>query len=282
PLTDYPPFSTGCGRKPSPYDHEIGPAVLRPDGTVFATGANLCGAGNTAIYDTHGSVTDTGKWKAGPPIPNGYDVADGPASILPDGNVLVDTSPAYGAGPSLFWEFGLDGSWIAINQPADLPASASTVHARMLVTGSGSVMLLLTDSEDIWIYTKRGGWSYPDSWRPTICGGCYPKDVYIGQVNYAVDGTQFNGLSQGAAYGDDAQSASNYPLVLFTNNASGHKFYARTHDHSTMGVATGDELVGTLFDITPNIEPGPSTMVVIANGIPSLPVNIRVHPAPGN
>jgi len=47
-------------------------------------------------------------------------------------------------------------------------------------------------------------------------------------------------------------------------------------------VATGDELVGTLFDITPNIEPGPSTMVVIANGIPSLPVNIRVHPAPGN
>jgi len=67
-------------------------------------------------------------------------------------------------------------------------------------------------------------------------------------VNYAVNGTRFNGLSQGAAYGDDAQSASNYPLVLFTNNASGHKFYARTHDHSTMGVATGDELVGTLFD----------------------------------
>jgi hypothetical protein len=33
--------------------HEIGPAVLRPDGTVFATGVNTCGgAGHTAIYDT--------------------------------------------------------------------------------------------------------------------------------------------------------------------------------------------------------------------------------------
>jgi hypothetical protein len=277
PLTDYPPYSTGCGKKPSPYDHEVGPAVLRPDGTVFATGANLCGPGNTSIYDTK-----TGEWKAGPVIPDDADIADGPASILPDGHVLVDTSPGYGTGPSTFWEFGLDDSWITIDQPTKppLPSNQSTVHGRMLVTGSGSVMFMLTDGDTIWIYTKKGGWTYPDSWRPTICEGCYPTDVYIGQVNYAVAGTQFNGLSQGAAYGDDAQSATNFPLVLFTNIRSKHKFYARTHDHSTMGVATGSDLVSTLFDITPNIEPGKSTMVVIANGIPSLPVNITVHPTP--
>src|SRR5262249_20806457 len=38
---------------------EVGPAVLRPDGSVFATGANGCGAAHTAIYNG-------GSWKAGP------------------------------------------------------------------------------------------------------------------------------------------------------------------------------------------------------------------------
>jgi hypothetical protein len=32
---------------------EVGPAVLRPDGTVFATGANTCGSGHTAIYNAY-------------------------------------------------------------------------------------------------------------------------------------------------------------------------------------------------------------------------------------
>ncbi len=44
--------------------YEVGPAVLRPDGTVFATGANTCGPGHTAIYNA-----STGKWKVGPAFP---------------------------------------------------------------------------------------------------------------------------------------------------------------------------------------------------------------------
>jgi hypothetical protein len=101
---------------------------------------------------------------------------------------------------------------------------------------------------------------------------------FVGQT-YTVSGTQFNGLSQGAAYGDDVQSATNYPLVQITNNATGHKFFARTHDHSTMAVATGGASTSTQFDILPTssgTEFGPSTLVVIANGIPSKPVGITV------
>ncbi len=68
---------------------EIGPTVLRPDGTVFVSGAN----GLTAIYDTK-----TGAWSSGPTYPTvasgQLDIADGPASVLPDGNVLVATAPA--------------------------------------------------------------------------------------------------------------------------------------------------------------------------------------------
>ena len=72
------------------------------------------------------------------------------------------------------------------------------------------------------------------------------------------------------------QNATNYPLVRITNNASGHVFYARTHGHSTMGVATGTTPVSTNFDVPVGIEVGSSTIVVVANGIASQPVNVTV------
>ena len=83
-------------------------------------------------------------------------------------------------------------------------------------------------------------------------------------------------MSQGAAYGDDAQAATNYPLVRITNLATGHVFYSRTHDHSSMAVANGG-LVSTHFDVPANQESGPSQLVVVANGIPSRPVTVNVQ-----
>jgi hypothetical protein len=83
-------------------------------------------------------------------------------------------------------------------------------------------------------------------------------------------------MSQAAAYGDDQQSATNYPLVRITNNATGHVFYSRTHDHSSMAVAFGG-LVSTHFDVPATQELGPSTLVVVANGIPSDPVAVTVQ-----
>jgi hypothetical protein len=67
--------------------HEVGPAILRPDATVFATGVNTCGgAGHTAIYHFGGAF-----WTAGPDIPcegSGSakicnDMADAPPSATP-------------------------------------------------------------------------------------------------------------------------------------------------------------------------------------------------------
>jgi hypothetical protein len=94
---------------------------------------------------------------------------------------------------------------------------------------------------------------------------------------YKITGTQFNGLSQAAAFGDEYQTATNYPLVRITNTATGHVFYAKTHDHSTMGVATGSKSVFTNFDVPTSIETGASTLEVVANGIPSVAVNITVN-----
>jgi hypothetical protein len=255
-----------CGDKTS---DEIGPAVLRPDGTVFATGANSCPAtaGHTAIYNSL-----TGVWTAGPDIPGVNDIADGPAALLPNGHVLIDTNPGYGNSPSTLYEF--DGTkYLTIPQPVGLNPS-NTEGARMLVTASGTILLTHLGSYNMWFYHEAG--TYEPAWQPTICPGCYPAIGYVGS-SYKVSGTQFNGLSQGAAFGDDGQSATNYPLVLITNNATGHKHFARTYGFSTMAVATGNETTSCEFEILPGTEGGDSTMVVIANGIPSQPVGILIE-----
>jgi len=129
-------------------------------------------------------------------------------------------------------------------------------------------------SSSIQLYTPTG--SPKSSWAPTIKSS--PKSIAPGGT-YKITGTQFNGLSQAEAFGDEYQTATNYPLVRITNNASGNAFYARTHDHSTMGVATGSKIVSTNFDVPSSIGSGASTLVVVANGIASKPVNVTVSSA---
>ena len=92
-----------------------------------------------------------------------------------------------------------------------------------------------------------------DAWRPVIT--TVPATV-VGSNTYSISGTLFNGFSEGASYGDDAQSSTNYPLVRITNHATGHVFYARTHDHSRMGVEAGgsSEIVTTQFDAPLGLE----------------------------
>jgi len=85
-----------------------------------------------------------------------------------------------------------------------------------------------------------------------------------------------NGHSQGAAYGDDAQAATNYPLVRITNRATGDVFYARTHDHSTMAVAYSGT-ASTFYDVPASMETGAADLVVVTNGIPSAPIAVAVQ-----
>jgi hypothetical protein len=252
-----------------PSSAEIGPAVLRPDGTVFATGANSNGAGHTSIYYPPSGRTQTGNWVAGPDIPDGNDMADAPAALLPDGNVLCDTNPGVANPPSTFYEF--DGTqFINVPAPPNAPLE-STEGGSMLVLPTGQI--LFTDgSSDVEIYTSNG--EPQGAWRPTI--NEVPGKLERGNT-YRVTGTQFNGLSQGAMYGDDAQMATNYPLVRITNLASGHVFYARTHHHSTMAVATGSNVVSTYFDVPDGMETGSSELAVVANGISSTPVAVTVQ-----
>jgi hypothetical protein len=96
-----------------------------------------------------------------------------------------------------------------------------------------------------------------------------------GSLNNVLQGTQLNGLSQGAAYGDDAQAATNYPLVRITDS-TGAVVYCRTHNFSS-GVATGAKIVSTQFDVPSTIALGAATLEVVANGIPSTAVAVTIN-----
>ena len=246
---------------------EMGPQVLRPDGSVIVFGALSSGVDHTAIYQSA-----SGTWIAGPDLPtiNGqnYTMEDAPAALLPSGNVLFAASPGQDATPVHFFE--LAGTKII--QVADPPGAAfmSNEDTEMLVLPTGQI--LVTSCGFPQIYTPSG--SPNPAWAPTISSA--PSNLVAG-TTYTISGTQFNGMAQGAMYGDDAQTATNYPLVRITNSATEHVFYARTHDHSTMGVATGATPVSTNFDVPLSIESGPSILEVVANGIPSSPKTVLVE-----
>ena len=243
---------------------EIGPAILMTDGRVFAIGAS----GHTALYTMPAIANQAGSWGAGPDFPADgggtlYRAFDAPAVLLPSGNVLCVAGPAQADGwsgnPSHCYEF--DGT--ALNPAPDPPnASAkSTWETRMLLLPTGEV-LLSAGGDDIQIYKPDGA---PDpSWAPEITD-C-PATVKPGQT-YTLKGRQLNGLSQANSYGDDASMATNFPLVRITNNGTGHVFYCRTHDFSTMGVATGSVIQSTQFDVPGTMETGASKLCVVANGI---------------
>lgn len=260
---------------------EIGPAPLRPDGTVVQFGGYACGRYVTSpiaapdpigIYDS-----TTGLWSAGPYVPtvsgSYLSLADAPAAVLPNGNILFAASPAEGVydfPPTHFFEFT---TLNAINQVADLPSGLSEIlvsnQFSFLVLPNGQILCDWGSTEPLF-YTPTGS---PDpSWAPVISTA--PSNVYPG-TTYTITGTQLNGLTQGAYYGDDFQMATNYPIVQITNSATGHVFYGRTFNVSNRSIAPGVS-VSTNFTVPANIELGPSSLVVIANGIPSTPVSIGI------
>lgn len=244
--------------------YEVGPAVLRPDGTVFATGATTApgASGHTSIYDTN-----TKTWTPGPDFPEGLDVADGPASILPNGNVLVMASPGYGNLGSRFFEW--DGATLADVTAGNTDApNISSYYGNMLALPTGEI--LFTDFGNVWVYRPKGN---PNpAWLPQITSAS--TQVYRGK-SYVVSGFNLNGFTQGAAYGDDVQAATNYPLVRLTNRITGDVFYARTHDHSTMGIAYSGE-ASTNFDVSSATEAGLSDLQVVVNGIASAAITVNV------
>jgi hypothetical protein len=254
---------------------EVGPAVLRADGTVFYTGSDTCpgATGNTAIYNSY-----TGQWQPGPVFPEidgvtDINIADGPASWEPNDKVLMMASPGYGSPPSFFFEW--DGRQLnQVPGPPNAPMDGS-FYGNMLLLPTGQI--LLTDfSTDIELYNPTITWETQEFQQRIAPVVFYTPELLARGRSYEIDGIRFNGVTLGAAYGDDVQAATNFPLVRITNLKTSHVFYSRTHDHSSMAVAS-NAVVSTHFDVPAVQETGLSLLQVVANGIASQPVVVFVH-----
>lgn len=256
-------WDSNCGKGGG--SDEVGPAVLRPDGTVFYTGSSDCRAGHTAIYNSA-----TGTWTAGPNFPNGDAANDAPASIEPNGNVIVMGSPYAGtfSTPSNFYEW--NGSTLTRIVAPPNAVNDPSYNGHLLVLPNGQI--LFTDyTPDVEVFKPTG--TYKSAWQPTVTSAPF---IMMPGMTYTASGTQFNGLTQGAAYGDDFQDATNYPLVRIVNAFTGHVYYCKTHNFEGGVVATGTRTVSTQFDLPAGIESGPARMYVVANGIPSRPVGVYI------
>jgi len=248
--------------------HELGPAPLVPNGLVFQIGA-------TAHTSTYDSLAAT--WTPGPdmPIINGQlDSADGPAAVLPCGRILTQVSPGVFNAPSHFLEITVNSpasvSMAQVSEPASA-ASQTSYEGRLLVLPTGQI-LWSSDVGDVQIYSPK---------HCKVVKAAVPKIKKVqlslahGSVNNKITGFGFNGLTEGGYYGDDAQMATNYPLVRIVNNSSSHVCYARTHNHATMGISDGT-LTSTQFDIPASCDLGASQLYVVVNGIQSQPKAVTI------
>jgi Kelch motif len=267
-----------CGNTPTDLVEassiEIGPALALPDGRLFAIGAT----GQTALYTMPPISSQAGSWASGPafPVVSGKQLGakDAPGCLLPNGLVLCAVGPVDGVfgdylSPTYFYEFNpTTNTLTTTNNP---PTNGGPPFVgRFLLLPTGQV-LFASGSANMQVYTPAGA---PDpTWMPNITS--VPTTLLRG-VTYTLYGRQINGLSQAVSYGDDATMATNYPIVQLRDNATGHVFYCRTSNHSTMAVNTGTVIHYTQFTVPSEAELGGSTITVIANGIASDPVPVTV------
>jgi hypothetical protein len=254
-----PPQWVDAGNLPFPLQAglELGPAFLLPDGRAFFVGAN----GRTALYTPGPGPLDPGSWEAGPTFPGNLGAWDAPGAMMPNGVVLLAVGPQNYGSPTSFFEY--DPTTNALTRVTSPPGFTGPAFVnRMLMLPSGDV-LVTNSSNQLWVYTPDGS---PDpSWKPTVS-----EVDDNGDGTFLLFGTQLNGISEGASYGDDAEMSSNYPIIQLVDN-SGNVVFARTSYWSSVGVATGDTPEYTFFTPPAGLNPGNYSLYVVTNGIASDP-----------
>ena len=254
---------------------ESGAALLLPDRRAFVLGAS----GHTALYKPTGT-TDRGSWVAGPDIPDGHFADDAPAAMMSNGKILCAVGTNNPNGGSLtamfFYEYdystGTIGAFQATSSPTDpkpgSPFDSSSYALFFLDLPDGTVLMSHAGDTNGQLYVYQPDGTPLASGKPTIESVSWNKN---GSLH--LTGKLFNGISEGSAFGDDEQEASNYPIVRFTGGL-GKVHYGRTYDWSSTSVRTGNRIVTTEATLpTDNFDAtGTYSLVVIANGIASDPV----------
>jgi hypothetical protein len=266
---------------------ELGAGVLLPsNGNVFYVGAapdyNNSG---TALSGAHTGLYNptTNTWSAGPDLPLGYANDDGPAAVLPDGNVIFTADLPFGHKPTKLLEYNPGTNQITdltSTLPAQLQNELGQIPGfitRMIMLPTGQLLLSTTfqfgggQGGELWAYSETGAVS--SAWRPKII-----NITNNSPGAFTLTGQQLNGMDEGSAYGDDVQNATNYPIVRLTSTATGQVYYTTTSSWTQPGeVQTGTQVGTTTFTLPSNLtNSGLYVVNVIANGIASNPATIYI------
>ncbi len=250
-----------------PGSYETGACVLLPNGKGFFIGDIQY----TAIYTPSGNASP-GTWSTGSAMPTRAGIGqlaswDGPAAMMVNGNVLCTFSaPASESEPTFFYEYNyLTNAFTAVSAPGNVDSALTWSNfMTLLQLPDGSVMLGYTDSTRFYIY-KPSGSAIPQG-IPTI------NEVASNNCDtFRITGKLFNGISEGAGFGDDWQMSTNYPIVRVTDGTN--VYYAKTFNWNRLGALRTDSLEDTAYFTFPNAIPaGTYSLVVVANGFPSKPV----------
>jgi hypothetical protein len=254
---------------------ETGPAFLLPNGNAIFFG----NTGHTVLYTPSGT-TDPGTWEVGPDIPLGLVADDVPAAMMVNGKILC----AFGAGnanggsqkPVYFYEYdysvGASGAFTMAASPTNstpgAPFDADSYGLSMVDLPDGTVAVDRNGDQTGQIYIYKPDGSPVPSGKPKIQSVSWNSD---GSLH--LTGLQFNGISEGSAFGDDAQEDSNYPIVSLTDGL-GNVSYGTTFNWSSTCVMTSNTVVTTEVNLSAGVLDGPGkySLAVIANGIASDPV----------
>jgi hypothetical protein len=200
--------------------------------------------------------------------------------MMVDGKILcavspVPTSANHFPSPTSFYEFDpVANSFTQVNGPTGSTYGSSTYTLRMLDLPDGTVLFSTSGSQ---LYVYQPGSGPLAAGKPTINSITPNLDG-----SYHLTGQLLNGISEGAAYGDDAQMNSNYPLVRMTNTVSGAVYYARTYNWSSTSVMTSNRTLTTEFALPAGLPVGNYNLVAVANGIASDPFAFSTSPVPIN
>lgn len=255
------------------FGYETGGAVLLPDGRAFFIGST----GHTAIYTPSGS-SSPGSWAAGPDVPGGRGAPDAPVAMMVNGKILcvvsaAPTSTNHFPSPSYFYEFDYQANtFTLLNAPGGGTSLSNSCYiTNFLDLPDGNVLYSKQGSAGYYIYTPYG--APLANGKPTVT-----SVTQTACSTYMVKGTLFNGISQGASYGDDWQMSTNYPIVRLVSGTN--VYYCRTANWNSTGVRRGASADSVQVFLPAGLPAGTYSLYVVANGISSDAVTFTPAAAP--
>jgi hypothetical protein len=195
---------------------------------------------------------------------------DAAAAMMVNGKILCAFSHIPFAGdkypsPVFLYEFDYTAnSFTRIGIPDGSDhISTEACGTNMLCLPDGSVMFATFGTDQYYIYHPDG--TPLAAGKPTIS-----KIKKLSCDTYMATGKLFNGISEGASYGDDWQMATNYPVIRLTTHDT--VYYTKTYNWNSAGVFRGNLADTTYFTLPAGFPIGIYNLEVTANGIASDPV----------